>query len=126
MGRYILVNGVPTPEPNLMKWAAWMEESRKTGEWLVAKTVINKEIKVSTVFLGLDHSFDLEGPLEIFETMIFGGPKNEWCWRYATKADAQHGHEVAVAEAKEEHYGPREWSPRKGTCFCKRPHYGDH
>lgn len=122
ISRYILVDGVPVPEPDLFKWAAWMEGAKGSSDWILARTTISKEVKVSTVFLGLDHNFDLEGPPEVFETMIFGGPKDQHCWRYSTKADALLGHENAIAQARDEEYGPREWSPRKGTCFCKRPH----
>jgi len=123
VGRYVLVDGVQVPEPNLMKWAQWMEEVRRTSEWIVAKTKIDKNISVSTVFLGLDHNYDLEGPPLVFETMIFGGPKDECCWRYATKAEALEGHGKAVIEAKQQALGPRDWSPRTGKCFCKGRHH---
>lgn len=126
IGRYILVDGIAVPEPDLMKWAKWMEDAKTSRERFLAKTKIDDEISVSTVFLGLDHSFEMEGPPDIFETMIFGGPKDQHCWRYATKADALVGHQKAVVEAREGELGPRDWSPRKGTCFCKRPHDGHH
>ena len=50
---------------------------------------------VSTVWLGLDHSFGDDGPPLIFETMVF--PSEEdfaelWCERYATLEQALEGH----------------------------------
>ena len=64
--------------------------------------------KVSTIWLGLDHSFG-EGPPVIFETMIFA-PKDEhaeedaerdgldgYQWRYSTEAEAFAGHDRAKA-----------------------------
>lgn len=52
-----------------------------------------KSFDVSTVWLGLDHSFG-DGPPLIFETMVFaeGSSMDEDCRRYATQAQAQAGH----------------------------------
>jgi hypothetical protein len=59
---------------------------------------------VSTVWLGLDHSFD-DGPPLIFETMIFvprlkdrSRPSSPDCWteRYSTQDQARLGHERVV------------------------------
>lgn len=53
--------------------------------------------RVSTVWLGIDHSFDDGSPL-IFETMVFGG--RDWgdldCARYSTFAEAYAGHLTMV------------------------------
>lgn len=50
------------------------------------------DLEVSTVWLGLDHSFGLGPPL-IFETMIFeAGPLNTECRRYGSEAAALAGH----------------------------------
>lgn len=49
-------------------------------------------IRVSTVFLGLDHNLGGYGPPLLFETMVFGGPLNEHCIRYSTVDQAAHGH----------------------------------
>lgn len=54
---------------------------------------------VSTVWLGLDHSFaPTDAPL-IFETMVFedgGGGADLDCHRYATESEAITGHELMV------------------------------
>jgi len=47
---------------------------------IVAKTDIDGEVEVSTVFLGLDHAV-WDGPPMLFETMIFGGPHDNSQWR---------------------------------------------
>ena len=56
-------------------------------------------IWVSTVFLGLDHSYNPDGPPILFETMIFGGPHNEYQERYSTWDEAIEGHERACKRA---------------------------
>lgn len=56
------------------------------------------EVTVSTVWLGLDHSFG-HGPPLIFETMVFGLPDDaEIMDRYATWEQAKAGHDRIVAE----------------------------
>jgi hypothetical protein len=54
---------------------------------------------VSTVFLGLDHSWD-DGPPLLFETMIFGGYYDEYPIRYATIQEARAGHRRVVRRAR--------------------------
>jgi hypothetical protein len=60
------------------------------------------EIRVSTVWLGLDHNWG-NGAKAIFETMVFGGKHDEEQWRYATEAEARAGHaEVCSAVFRSE------------------------
>jgi hypothetical protein len=61
----------------------------------IARTEIG-EMYVSTVWLGLDHSYGFEGPPMIFETLIFGGDLDGEMWRYSTREEAKEGHERAV------------------------------
>jgi hypothetical protein len=56
-------------------------------------------VQVSTVFLGLDHSFG-HGPPLLFETMIFNGPHDGWQMRATTWEEAEKAHQAAVAIAK--------------------------
>ncbi len=96
MGHYILsVSGEPIPETNLMEWARWFD----TAERQVERTELPGGIVISTVFLGLDHSFG-HGPPILFETMIFGGALDETQDRYATRQAAINGHAHYVALAK--------------------------
>ena len=64
----------------------------------VARTEVGNS-NVSTVWLGLNHQYG-DGPLLIFETMIFGGPLDQDTWRYSTEAQAVDGHAHAVWLAK--------------------------
>ena len=60
------------------------------------KTDNGEIVTVSTVFLGLDHSFG-DGPPLLFETMIFGGAQDGRNERYEDRATALAGHERAMA-----------------------------
>lgn len=75
---------------DLIEWATWFEKANRH----VAQTMIG-EVKVSTVFLGLDHGWDGKTPLW-FETMIFGGPHDGYMNRYSTWDEAEAGHKRAV------------------------------
>ena len=97
-GRYILVDKVPQLEPDLIKWATWFEKTSR----IVALDNIEKDIRVSTVFLGLDHSFGASTVPILFETMIFGGQHDDYQERYATYKQAEAGHKFAVQIAKGE------------------------
>jgi hypothetical protein len=90
--KYILLdNGIAVPCPSLKAWCDWYE----THDRVIRQEVIGRSM-VSTVFLGLDHNFYDDGPPILFETMIFGGPRDQSGWQYATQADALEGHNKAV------------------------------
>lgn len=78
---------------SLYEWST-MYDGDQSGR-TVAQTKTG-EAFVSTVFLGLDHSFGEGAPL-YFETMIFGGPEDQSQWRYTTWAQAEAGHARVVA-----------------------------
>jgi len=88
--KYIL-DGHEAKPVDLMEWVQWFETANRQ----VAKTAINDDVKVSTVFLGLDHSFG-DGPPLLFETMIFGGEHDQYQERFETWEQAEVGHNVAV------------------------------
>lgn len=94
LGRYILRGREIVPCPDLMEWGSWMEEAER----LIALTG-NSALRVSTVFLGLDHNFWGDGPPVLFETMIFGGEHDQDQWRYSTYEEAEAGHAKAVSLA---------------------------
>lgn len=52
--------------------------------------------EVSTVWLGLDHSFMRHERPVIFETLIFGGDHDGMLRRYCTKCESLRGHREAV------------------------------
>ena len=94
--KYILVDGKPVKCENIAEWGQWFEkDDRKIDHTIISDT---GDEYVSTVFLGLDHSFG-DGPPILFETMVFGGPLDQEMDRYATMEEAQAGHLVMVAKA---------------------------
>lgn len=80
----------------------WMEDGDNRR---VALDVINEVIRVSTVFLGIDHGIDSSNPV-LFETMVFDD-RNEntgsdlYMRRYTSWDEAKQGHEVIVKTIKE-------------------------
>jgi hypothetical protein len=93
---YILRDGIPVPEPDLLAWAEWFENADHIR---VAFSKVG-EVDVSTVFLGFDLAYGIGAP-KLFETMLFGGPDNQRCIRYSTLEAAMRGHEeVVVSEEK--------------------------
>lgn len=92
--RYIL-NERDEPEAceELLTWARWFEVS---GSRIVARDLVG-DVRVSTVFLGLDHLFTEGSAPMLLETMIFDGPHDGYQERYASKADALEGHRKALA-----------------------------
>ena len=92
--KYILDGHNPVPCDDLIEWARWFETANRH----VAKTKVNKEVTISTVFLGLDHNFG-EGCPALFETMVFGGKLDEQMERYATWDEAEKGHRKWVEKA---------------------------
>ena len=95
--KFETVDGKPVQEPDLLKWAAWME----TGNRIVRQhSFYGYPFRlVSTVFLGLDHSFHLEGLPILWETMVFGGPMNSYQRRYSSLGEALKGHQEALVAA---------------------------
>lgn len=96
-GQYILdENGNPVEATSLEEWARFFDnrDARR-----LAYTKVSDDVNVSTVFLGIDHAFG-GGPPVLWETMIFGGPHDEYQDRYTTREDALRGHEEAVALAR--------------------------
>lgn len=90
-------DGTPYPPGNkgLFEWAKDIEDNDK-------KRVGYKEFwwggRVSTVWLGLDHSFSMSSKPLIFETMVF--PRNDYgeldMERYSTEEEAIQGHKRMV------------------------------
>lgn len=98
--KYILQGKTPV-KASLSEWASWYE----TADRHVAKSGSSSkgsvEPMVSTVFLGLDHSFG-HGKPAVFETMIFGGEHDQWQERCSTweEAEAQHRQACELAGVK--------------------------
>lgn len=75
------------------------------GDRGVARTAVvvdGEHVLVSTVHLVLNHSWQ-PGPPVIFETMVFGGPLDDYCERYSTAEAALAGHDQVLARLQHEH-----------------------
>lgn len=93
--KYILDDkGLPVEEPDMLVWARWFETMGK--QRIVAHTTIGDDVYVSTVFLGLDHSFGAGPSPVLWETMVFGGPHDQYQKRYCSREEAERGHQKAV------------------------------
>lgn len=89
-------NGTPLQVDDVVAWGLWFE----TAERHVADDADEGTgVRVSTVFLGLDHNFGFGGPPLLYETLIFGGPLDGEMSRYATREEALAGHREMVARA---------------------------
>ncbi len=92
---HILEGKTPKVVDDVIEWAKWFE----TADRHVAQTELPNGVRVSTVFLGLDHNFGGGEPI-LFETMIFGGEHDGCQERYFTWEEAEVGHKQALAKAE--------------------------
>ncbi len=86
---YILKDKKPVLATDFIEYALWMDDDKNR---IVEKTEIGN-ILVSTVFLGIDHSWGGGSPV-LFETMIFGGEYDEHQQRYCSWEAAEKGHNL--------------------------------
>lgn len=75
------------------EWTAWFE----TADLRVAETWIDN-VRVSTVFLGLDHNVFPGRDPALFETMVFVDDEPNSVRRYFICEEAEAGHKLTVAE----------------------------
>jgi hypothetical protein len=113
----------PSGEPieDVLEWAELFERRREDmspESWWRKHTQISDEVAVSTVWMGIDHSFLGAGPPLFWETMIFGGEHDEEQWRYSSRAAALDHHEEIAAALRA---GTRPQDPRAvGPVLDKR------
>lgn len=108
---YILKGKVPVAVDDPVRWGLWMA---KTDRIVKRETI--RDLRISTVFLGLDHQYG-RGPPLLFESLVFWeyekpvtqqilGIKLEsealegTMRRYSTWEEAEVGHEDLVREAR--------------------------
>lgn len=90
---YILQGQLAVPVATVEEWGRWFQ----THDRHVAVEAIGG-YRISTVFLGIDHSFGRGLPI-LFETMIFNPDGDDRdMWRCGTWEDAIDMHEAAVAQ----------------------------
>ncbi len=102
IGQYILDDdNNPVRCEDILVWGRFMSNiaRRKVGDANFPRADWAKpwDVSISTVFLGLDHSFSRVGPPILFETMIFGSKFfQDYQSRCATWAEAELMHQWAV------------------------------
>src|SRR5262245_21525974 len=102
--RWYILDHERKPVPcDQLTWGRWLEqcEDRHVGDDEFEPAPGNPRVRVSTVFIGLDHRDYGDGPPLIFETLIFGGEFDGQMWRYSTWDDAEAGHKMAVKKVKQ-------------------------
>jgi len=95
---YILDNNHKPVSKPVLEAAEWMEKNleRKKVAYHELKDLNGDDVNVSTVFLGLDHSWLGYGKPVLWETMIFGGEHDQYQARYTTYEHALEGHQEAL------------------------------
>lgn len=89
-------DNIPVPCDDLIEWAIWFGTNKR----VVEQTDIDGMARVSTVFLGIDHSFNPapdDDPI-LFETMVFFAKDGEdhYQERYSFWPEAEAGHKRVV------------------------------
>jgi hypothetical protein len=93
---YILdENHNPVQVTDWIVWGAWYSNADR-----VVGLYDEGGIRISTVFLGIDHGLFFSDKPILFETMIFGGEYDGEQRRYSTWKEAELGHAALVAIVK--------------------------
>ena len=93
---FILDGKMVVRAKSLMQWAAWFETANRH---VADETIAG--IRISTVFLGLDHNHWGKGDPLLFETMTFAADGEDLGqWRYFTWGEAEEGHKMIVEVIK--------------------------
>lgn len=99
--KYILdERGRPVPEPDILAWARWYETADRT----VALDELPGDVRVSTVFLGIDCNLfprDPSMPPLIWELMVFGGEHDGHQERFFSRAEAAERHREVARRLRE-------------------------
>lgn len=106
MKHYILNEKKEVISVNREESYAWQAlDFNKTRQ--VGLTKINKDVRVSTVFLSVDHGFyaggadsDINYQPIVFESMVFKDGEDIDCIRYRTFKEAKAGHKRVVERMK--------------------------
>lgn len=98
-------NPVKTSIDKYIEWEKGNPDARKLRRDEVG------ESRISTVFLGLDHSWGDEPPV-LWETLVMGGDNSDYMERYTSEADAIAGHNSIlknIMDGKIYNYANNEW-----------------
>lgn len=133
--RHYILEGHETKPASLMEWAMWLEANNLKRH---VKDERVGDVRVSTVFLGLDHRWG-DGPPQLFETMVFGGPLDQEQDHYSTWDEAEKGHAATVERVKastlqtdsspppgKEGKPEEEWYDDEVLCEVCGENFGEH
>lgn len=98
---YVLDENLDPVETDVLTAGRWIEDNHNNSKRVVAFTEVERDVSLSTVFLGLNHSW-IPGKVLLYESLWFGGPLDGEMRRYATREEAQKGHEEMLAEYGDE------------------------
>ena len=92
---YILdENNKPVASASIIEAATWLD---KNPERKAVKQEHINDVRISTVFLTLDHAWPKDDITPVlWETMIFGGEHDQYMDRYTSYEDALEGHQKAL------------------------------
>ena len=96
MGHWILDDQRKVKRVDLMTWARYFQEDNRH----VGDTIIGG-LRVSTVFLGIDHNFGGRGPPVLWETMVFGDHEMDMDRCAGTWEQADEMHKRMCAKVRE-------------------------
>ena len=95
MGEFYILDGRDIRKVDIITWAKWFEKTERH----VADDFVG-DVRVSTVFLGINHNFGDGVPL-LFETIVFDGQHDGEMKRYSTWQEAEDGHKTILTKIKE-------------------------
>lgn len=101
---YILEDRIPVAVSDIFIWSEWFNNADNRR---VAVTVIDG-VTVSTVFLGVAHSFRMGKPL-LFETIVFGGRLDGVQRRCGSWQEAEQQHRAYLSSVAAD----------KRACLCR-------
>ena len=90
--KHYRLDGASVVECDLFEWAKAFEKPDR----IIKQDTLSTGVRVSTVFLGIDHGYDDSKLPLLFETMIFGIDEDEYQTRCSTYQEALAMHEVAL------------------------------
>jgi len=96
MDKYYILKDQKIVAVDLTTWAKWLEKNNANRH---VKDEKIGDVRVSTVFLGLDHQWG-DGPPLLFETLVFEGELDGDMERYSTWDEAEVGHAEMVERVK--------------------------
>lgn len=96
---YILDGKRAVPCDDLDMWASALEKSYKDGSRQVGDDTVG-DVRVSTVFLGIDHNHWKDRAPLLFETMVFGGTLDGEQDRCSTWEEAEAQHKALVERVR--------------------------